>query len=451
MHPRPTWIGQALVACLSATTFSSPAPAQGTELVSQPQGYGYALWCSVSGDGLRVAYQGTMPDPEEDPTIHIFVRDRASGSTFDLTPRPPPTQGGNPSQPSISRDGLWVVYTRTLKLVHGGTMYIYPQILRQAVDGGPFEVVSQSASGVPANSPCMEGSVSRDGRLVAFMSRASNLALELKANQGGDNDVFVRDMLLGTTTLVSVSAAGGTTSNDYSLHPAISQDGRHVAFESPSTDLVPGATNGRVHIYARDLQTAQTVRITPSGATHHSHEPALSADGRFVLYHSLASNLVPGDTNNSADIFVCDRDPDGNGILDEGNALTRRVSVGQGGLQANNASNQGSISGDGRLVVFRSLANNLVPGDVNAKQDVFARDLWAGSTWLASVDSLGTQGNGASGLSWLHAVDLADDGRMCVFLSDATNLVPGDDNGKTDVFLRELELRPLYIGPRKGP
>ncbi len=446
-HPIP-WGDRAVstAALLSlVAALAGQAQAQTTGLVSQPQGYHSASWTSVSGDGRWCAYIGYMPDPLVDNTIHLFVRDRQNGVTFDLTPLPPPPAGGAPQGPSISSDGQWVAYTRSLIVVHNATNYYGPHVLKQAATGGPTQVVSLGLGGAPANQPCGELAVSMDGRFIVFESTATNLVGELKANPPGAEDIFLRDTLSGATFLVSVSAAGGSTSNNVSQSPAISRDGRFVAFESTSTDLVAGGTNGKTHIFVRDLQAGVTVLISaPNGVqgTHHSSGPALSADGRYVVYDSLATNLVPGDTNNATDVFVCDRDPDGDQIFDEGNSVTTRASVGPGGLQGNGPSDNGVISGDGRRVAFRSFANNLVPGDVNVKRDVFTHDRWTGATSLASVDSSGVQGNGDSGLTSKHALDISADGKVCVFLSDATNLVPGDGNGKSDVFSREQGIAP---------
>ncbi len=151
---------------------------------------------------------------------------------------------------------------------------------------------------------------------------------------------------------------------------------------------------------------------------------AFSADGRYVTFWSGATNLVAGDTNGFTDVFVRDRL----------NGLTTRVSIGSGGVQANDASESGSISADGRYVAFFSWASNLVPGDTNGKLDVFVRDVQSGQTSRASVDSNGVQGNDAS-----LACSLSADGRHIAFQSAATNLVVGDTNGMKDVFVRDLQ------------
>jgi len=147
----------------------------------------------------------------------------------------------------------------------------------------------------------------------------------------------------------------------------------------------------------------------------------ISGDGRFVVFTSSATNLVPGDTNSVADVFVRDRQT----------GTTERVSVDSAGNQGNAGSSGVGISGDGRFVVFTSSATNLVPGDTNSVADVFVRDRQTGTTERESVDSAGNQGNAASSGDGISA-----DGSFVVFTSSATNLVPGDTNSVADVFVR---------------
>src|SRR5439155_409199 len=153
-----------------------------------------------------------------------------------------------------------------------------------------------------------------------------------------------------------------------SSNPSLSADGRYVAFASDASNLVTGDTGGRGDIFVRDLQTGVTTRasLDSGGAQGNASSdlPALSADGRYVAFASDASNLVSGDTNNVGDIFVRD--------LQTG--VTTRVSLDSSGTQANGSSSGPAISADGRYVAFTSLANNLVSGDTNNTWDIFVRD-----------------------------------------------------------------------------
>jgi len=169
---------------------------------------------------------------------------------------------------------------------------------------------------------------------------------------------------------------------------------------------------------------AQPVSVSGTGepANATCWSPSLNADGRYVAFTSAATNLVPGDTNGFDDIFVRDR------LL----GATERVSVSSDGTEANSSSFSGDISADGRFVAFASDASNLVPGDTNGVGDVFVHERLTGVTERVSVSSHGGEGNGASYNAYISA-----DGRFVSFDSSATNLVAGDTNDVTDVFVRD--------------
>jgi Tol biopolymer transport system component len=221
-----------------------------------------------------------------------------------------------------------------------------------------------------------------------------------------------------------------------SLNPSISDDGRHLAFQS-TAPLAPLAS-GFTDVYVRDRVDGTTILISVGGggvaANSFSSDAHLSSDGRFVTFSSSASNLVSGDTNGFDDIFVVDRDPDVNGIFDEGNSTTQRVSFTTGGAEANGPCTSPAISADGSWVCFASLANNLVASDANSVGDVFAWSRADGSIRLISLNSASGQGSGSSGVS---AISL--DGRFIAFESLAPNLVAGDGNGARDIFLRDRD------------
>jgi hypothetical protein len=326
-------------------------------------------------------------------------------------------------------------------------------------------VSSTGEEGNDNSSPLVSPAISGNGRLAAFASDASNLV-------PGDNnnvaDVFVRDLKTGITQRVSVGT-DGTEGNDssgnfYSLfnNVAISGNGGIVAFSSAASNLVPGDHNKFVDIFTRNLKTGLTQRVTVnSGGMEGNGDslyPSLSDNGRFIAFSSEASNLVPGDTNNAADVFVRD--------LKTG--VTQRVSVGIGGSEGNDSSGNSSflsglhnvaISGNGRFVAFSSAASNLVPGDTNGLEDVFVRDLKAGVTERVSVTSTGEEAASIPGIdpmeycagSWFdvysNSPSISADGRFVAFESDACNLVEGDintgfyfvgiDYPGTDVFIHD--------------
>jgi Tol biopolymer transport system component len=224
------------------------------------------------------------------------------------------------------------------------------------------------SSGLYSSDP----SISFDGRWIAFASTGADL---VSGDANAAYDIFVRDMQAGTTTRASLDSTG-TEGNDDSLDPSISSDGRFVAFSSVATNLVPGDVNGHADVFVHDLQTGDTVlaSVDSNGVQADADclNPSLSADGRFVSFHSVATNLVAGDTNNQDDVFVRDL------LL----GTTERVSVGVGG-EGNGLSGKAAISADGRFVSFYSFASDLVAGDTNGTYDVFERDRGA-ATAIAS-------------------------------------------------------------------
>jgi Tol biopolymer transport system component len=306
--------------------------------------------------------------------------------------------------------------------------------------------ISRGFDGTGGDGESIRPSISADGRYIAFESGASNLVV---GDENRSDDVFVHDRLTGETTVISVSS-GGVLGDDGSGRPAISPSGRFVAFVSNAGNLVPGDVNELrdVFIHDRDANENQvfdepggirTVRVSVRSdgeqAIDESNRPSLSDDGRFVAFRSRATNLVDGDTNAADDIFVHDRDADENGVFDEpGGISTTRASVSTNDQQANGDSDRPVIAGRSRVVVFTSFASNLVDGDANLSSDVFVRDLVAGTTTRVSVDSFGTQGNGDS-----DRPVITPDARYVVFRSAADNLVPDDTNGRDDLFMHDRQ------------
>jgi Tol biopolymer transport system component len=230
----------------------------------------------------------------------------------------------------------------------------------------------------------------------------------------------------GAIVLASTSASGEQGNGD-SFGPWLSADGAKVAFSSSATNLMPGDTNGTEDIFVKDLATGAISRASTlaSGeqANAGSFNPSLSADGTKVAFVSAAGNLVPGETMSG--IFVKD--------LTTG-AISRANASASGEL-ANSGSFEPSLSADGTRVAFLSSATNLVPGDTNGALDTFVKDLATGAIVLASTSASGelANNNTASSRPFLSA-----DGTVVAFASTATNLVPGDTNGASDVFVRDL-------------
>lgn len=288
-------------------------------------------------------------------------------------------------------------------------------------------LVSAAADGGVANSRSGSPSISADGRFVAFDSFASDL---VPGDTNGANDVFVRELASGVTRIVSVDMMGGPADSG-SGDPAISADGRYVAFQSAATDLVDGedapATND---VFVRDLQTGFTVAVSvdvdgaaPDGQ---SFAPAISADGRQIAFWSSAADLVVDDGNGFDDIFVRDLEAE----------TTERVSVSLDGGDSDQLSRDPDISADGTRVAFSSRANNLVSGDGNGFViDVFVRDLEANTTVRASVDTNGGDPNDNS-----EGPTLNNDGSLVAFFSRAKDLVePRQRDFVQDIYVRDLD------------
>ena len=344
-------------------------------------------------------------------------------------PRPGSTElasGASGATSPLSADGRYVAFLTYALLGPDwiNNVFVYDRAT------GTTERVSVASDGTESNADSNLPSISGDGRFVAFQSFASNL---VAGDTNGASDVFVHDQATGITEVVSV-ASDGTQGNVTSFFPAISADGRQVAFWSSASNLVPGDTNGSRDVFVHDRTTGTTERVSVASdgaeANAISSLSAISADGRHVAFWSSASNLVPGDTNGAPDVFVHDRAA----------GATERVSVASDGTEANGFSQGAGISADGRFVVITSTSSNLVPGDTNGvevgqqKWDVFVHDRVTGTTERVSVASDGTEANddSISGGSVISA-----DGRFVAFQSFASNLVAGDTNGANDVFVHD--------------
>jgi Tol biopolymer transport system component len=325
---------------------------------------------------------------------------------------------------ALSADGRYVAFASYAKLVADDTNDL-PDIYVRDMATGATVRASVTDAGLQANQYSESPSISADGRYVAFVSAASNLVV---SDRNGRKDIFVRDMVQGVTRRANI-AHDGTEGDGDCASPRISANGRCVAYVSDATNLVPNDTNGVEDVFLRDMVDGTRERISVGSpgtqGNGRSSAPGVSADGRFVIFNSSASNLIPNDFNVTTDGFVRDRVA----------GTTTRVNVGNDGGEASTGGGVDSISADGRYVCFSSSAPHLVVGDNNGKLDVFVRDMTAGTTVRVSVASDGTEGNnGATG--GVFSADL----RYIAFTSGASNIVPGDTNERGDTFIRDTLL-----------
>ena len=393
---------------------------------SGAQGKGYSDGPSLSGDGRLVAFSSmsnNLVPGDRNGKSDVFVRDLKTHKTTLVSVNSDGAQGDRSSLgPKISRDGRFVAFSSlaTNLVAHDGNgqkdVFVHDLKSHETI------LVSISSEGRQGNGASSAPVISADGKDVAFKSSAGNLT----AGDGNERpDVFVRQRDSHRTLRVSVGPAGAEATAG-SLQPAISADGQRIAFTSIAKNLVPGDENGSTDVFVRDLRTNTTTLVSASSSGEQgnggSRTPAISADGRFVAFESYTGNLVAGDNNHLADVFLRD--------LKTG--TTTRISESPSGRGANDYPHHpGGVSAHGEYVVFVSRARNLVPHDTNAAFDAFIRDVANHETRRISVSTAGVQGNAKS-----FAATISADGRIAGFMSRASNLVPGDTNGRPDVFVR---------------
>jgi Tol biopolymer transport system component len=348
------------------------------------------------------------------PAVTVRVSISSAGLEGDLVSR----------TPSISADGQIIVFaSEATNLVVGDTnnaqdIFLYHDWDHDWLDG-TTERVSLNAQGQEANGASSWPEISSDGSTVAFSSTATNL---VDGDMNGVEDVFVVDLQSGGVEQVS-------NANAASNQPVISSDGRFVAFVSAATNLVSGATSGLEEIYLFDrlYGSLQWVSVPLSGSVNDGPcgEVAISADGNWVAFSSSSTQLVLGDNNGRRDIFLWDRTA----------VSLERVSVTQTGDEAQGSSYLPALSADGQFIVFRSHASNLVADDTNFMGDIFLRDHLNGTLERINVSTTGEQALGGPS----DEPAISADGRFTVFRSYATNLVPNDNNGRSDIFVRDLQ------------
>ena len=358
---------------------------------------------------------------------------------------------------AISSDGRFVAFhSAATNLVAGDTnkhqdIFVYDRETKH------MERISIGLDGKQADNYSHQPSISADGRFVAFMSLAGNLVSNDTNNQ---LDIFVRDRVKQTTSLVSVSTES-TSGNTKSINPVISTNGRFIAFESYANNLIEDDSNASSDIFIRDLvlEKTEVVSLSTRGqqANHGSYQPAISADGRFVVFHSPARNLVPIDNKRSdenewnfSDVFLRDREL----------GTTEIISTNIYGKPGNHPSNFASVSADGRYVAFNSRASDLVEnypdtpleiigkGRTAPRLDIYVRDRMENKTKLVSIALDGSPGNHQS-----QAPKISSDGRYVTFQSAASNLTESRMPGTTiNIYRRDIqEDKTMLVTDFNGP
>lgn len=406
---------------------TGPRDAQGRELEAD----GSSSVGSIAADGRSAVFLTQAPNLGADPGSWggtVVWKDLGTGAVRIVSALAPAAGGAILTaceNPVISPDGRHVIFEADVDDVPGQGVGYSGIFLKDLQTGALTRIDTATPDGqghqAPADGNSRDASFAGDGRYVIFQTNADNL---IPGTLGGSDNIYRKDLQTGALVLVSARADGQAA--NASTAADSSHDGRYVVFTSTASDLVANDTNNQSDIFRKDLVTGAVVRVSTGSrdaqgreaeANSGSFEGSISADGRYVVFESSASNLVAGDTNNATDIFRKD--------LVTGEIV--RVSTGAGNAQANGESFSAEISADGRYVLFDSFATNLDGGD-GRNRHIFRKDLQTGE-----IVRIGAA-DGAVGDDHSRDAVFGADGHSILFTSWAGNLIPGDGNHATDVF-----------------
>ncbi len=411
-------------------TSVGPQPISRVSVASDgTQANDYSWEPSISANGRFITFMSAATNlvpGDSNNSEDIFVHDRFTGQTERVSVSSYGVQGnGSSLSPTISADGHFVVFVSSAdNLVPEDNNGMGDTFLHDRLTGKTIRI-SIASDGTEGDNSSFgtAAAISADGSYVAFCSYAGNLVPGGDFNGGPNPDVYLHDRETGETTRISI-ASDGTPANDWSCKPAISANGRYVAFDSFANNLAPEDPNLNPDVFIHDRLTGETSLISqPNGgraANGDSQSPSISSDSRYVAFVSTADNLVANDHNNDWDIFVHDR-------LNGQNTL---VSIASDGTQGNGASIHTNISADGKFVLFDSIATNLVNNDNNGVMDLFTQNLSTHETIRVSIAFDGSEGNDSS-----RFPTIASHGCAMAFASNASNLVPNDTNNFQDIFI----------------
>ncbi|HET6791331.1 MAG TPA: hypothetical protein VFI35_07065 [Actinomycetota bacterium] len=430
IHGAPRAVALLSISLVVAVALAGPARAAATtKRVSvrsnEAQGNNDSTEPVVSRDGRFVVFSSDASNlvaGDTNDAMDVFVRDRRLGTTKRVSVRSNEAQGNAGSQhPEVSTNGRFVVFDSSASNLVAGDGNNQIDIFVRDLQLGTTRLLSVRSNGNQGNGPSYDPSISGNGRFVVFTSESSNL---VRSDTNDRRDVFLRDVQQDTTVRVSLSSREAQ-GNEHSQDTVISADGVSIVFLSSASNLVPRDTNGVTDVFVRDRVGGTTRRLslnsTQVQANGPSDLPTVSAKGRFVAFRSEATNLVGGDGNMVSDVFLRDRQV----------STTKRVSLSTAGAGGDNGSNDPSISANGRYVAFSSDASNLVEDDTNLSQDIFIRDRINRTTRRVSLSAVGGEGDGGS-----FDPEISGDGRFVVFESNSTDLLTGDTNDATDIYIR---------------
>ncbi|MCP3997784.1 MAG: hypothetical protein GY722_22385 [bacterium] len=320
---------------------------------------------AVSADGSVIAYfsaaSNLIPSDTND-TFDVFVHDVAAGTTRLVSAATGGVQGNDFSQdPAISADGSTITFaSASTNLVPGDTNGAWDVFMYDVATAATTRI-SVDSGGIQGNDESGSAMINADGSIITYHSEATNL---VAGDTNGQQDIFMYDVATATTTRISV-ADDGTQADAGCLFPSITADATTVVYQSTAGNLVAGDTNALHDIFMYDVAAATTTRVSVADdgtqGDGSSSAAAIAADGSTIAYRSAATNLVAGDTNGQPDVFA----------YDVATATTTRVSVATDGSEANGDNLWPAITANGGTIVYHSKASNLTAGDVNGFADVF--------------------------------------------------------------------------------
>ncbi len=464
---------------------------------------------AISQTGRFVAFRGWTAPEDSHPSLtlgqasyQLYDRDTDTLTPVDVNDLGEGSNSWGSNNPSVSADGRYVAFiSQAQNLAPGTNNGRYQVFLRDmSIHGGPVgtstKLISKDSLGIEGDDDSEQVTISADGSKVIFTSRSTNL---VAGDTNNAKDVFIYDIASDTVSRVTVDEFGNEgTGNNWSsmytsisddgsvvsvltdmllsgqdtnaalfsnsydvyvydsnnspvaematlvsneqpssrtINPSMSADGNLIAFESAANSLSPSALDKFTNIYLYNKTTGTTQLISTglggSATDGNSKHAKISADGSKIVFSSRASNLIPGDTNGSMDIFM----------YDVSSGAIERISKGLAGAETDADSSYPSLSADGNIVAYTSRASNIVAGDLNTVEDVFWYDITADTTVRVSVDSSGTEAD-FTGVTWYSQRSrwpvLTEDGQKVFFQSTAINLVPGDTNGVSDIFMHDI-------------